>query len=460
MTKKGKGVRPWRLMGSFFSGHKEKAKISVGQNEGNKNAAEDGRSADAVESPRVSAKRNETPRSNRRSERIEVLPERSMTTPVSAQVSAEGERIRELMRAATALSDTDPNAAVEAFREAAALIPLTETDYTVAPFLRVPRYLQLAGRQEEAWEEFQRLLEAGYPNMQQGKRAWHRVESAVYDQMRLFLQREKRPAEAVLYGVRSIVAGVRTWTVPKAEHRYRLESRSPAIRDRAEEDLRRSESHRMERLEYEQAEETLDKQLTKLLKRARLQSYHDEALTLLREWVSHLPEADDVAYEALLRKLLRLDVANTDDRYTAAEAFFERCLGAGWRTAAPVGLSGEDVTALLWPFNEVFHPRLSEVERVAYDPRFEAAADGAIDDLATTMDLEVLGRGPAEVVRVLLERHKQLLVVAQANQIAANPVVTTLPFGLSPDQQRVGVALLLLRGLQFPWPPGGSDSPG
>ena len=152
-------------------------------------AAKDGRSNDAVESPNVSAKRNETQRSTRKSKRMEVV--RSIDDhPDSAHASAEGERIRKLMRAATALSDTDPNAAVETFREAAALIPETETDYTVAPFLRVPRYLQQAGRQEEAWEEFQRLLKDGYPNMQQGKRAWHRMESAVYDQMRLFLQRE------------------------------------------------------------------------------------------------------------------------------------------------------------------------------------------------------------------------------------------------------------------------------
>ena len=424
------------------------------QQERTREAAKDGRSNDAVESPNVSAKRNETQRSTRKSKRMEVA--RSIDDhPDSAHASAEGERIRKLMRAATALSDTDPNAAVETFREAAALIPETETDYTVAPFLRVPRYLQQAGRQEEAWEEFQRLLKDGYPNMQQGKGAWHRMESAVYDQMRLFLQREKRPDEAVLYGVRSIVAGVRAWTVPVAEHRHGRESTSPAIGDLNEKGLPRSESRRMERLEHEQAEKTLDKQLTKLLKRARLQSYHDEALALLREWVSYLPEADDVAYEALLRKVVRLDVANMDDRYTAAEAFFERCLGADWRAAALVRMSGEEVAALLWPFNKVFHSRLPEVEQVAYDPRFEAAADNAIDDLATTMDIEVLGQGPAELVRVLLERHKQLLVVAQAGQAAGHPVVTTLPSGLSRDQQRVGVALLLLRGLQLPWPPDG-----
>ena len=154
--------------------------------------------------------------------------------------------------------------------------------------------------------------------------------------------------------------------------------------------------------------------------------------------------------------------AKVDDRYAPAEAFFRRCLGEDWQKAAPVRLSGDEVVELLWRFNEVFRPRLSEVRQIAYDPTLEAAADGAIDDLARTMDIEVLGQGPAEVVQVLLERHTQLVVVAKANELAGNPILTTLPYGLSPDQQRVGIALLLLRGMELPWPPGGprSDGPG
>ena len=458
MTGKRKSVGLWLSVRLFFSGRKN-ADTSKEQDEKTEQGTQDGRITDAMESPRVGVKRNEAQRSTREPDRMEMRLGLSTSTEVTSYLSPEEERVRELMRTATALSDKDPNAAVKTFREAAALIPQTATDHGVAPFLRVPRYLQQAGRQDEAWEEFQRLLKDGYPNMQQGGRAWHRMETDVYDKMRLFLQREKRLDEAVLYGVRSIVAGVRVWAVPTDERPHRLESKSPLLRE-GNEKLRRSlERHRMERLQYEEAEETLDKKLTKLLKRARLQSHHDEALALLREWVSYLPDADDVAYEALLRKVLRLEIASMDDRYTAAEEFFERCLGSDWRTAAPVRLSGEQVAALLWPFNEVFRPRLSEVEQVAYNPQFEAAADSAIDDLATTMDIEVLGQGPAELVRVLLERHKQLLVVAKANELSGNPVVTTLPYGLSPDQQRVGVALLLLRGMQLPWPPDGQDSP-
>ena len=278
--------RLWRFVRSFF----RKATVS----------AEQKRKPKKVELPKEPARQQKG-----EPERVELTPGLSMTAQITYHVSPEEKHVRELMRAATALSETDPNAAVETFREAAALVPQTETDYGVAPFLRVPRYLQQAGRQEEAWQEFHNLLTAGYPNMQKGDRARHQMQQDVYDKMRLFLQREKRPVEAVWYGVRSIIAGIRVWTVLTGERRHRLESESPLIRERAREDLRREERRRMEHLQYESSEETLDEQLTKLLKRARLQPCHDEALALLCEWASRLPDADDAVYEAKLQKVLK-----------------------------------------------------------------------------------------------------------------------------------------------------------
>ena len=75
--------------------------------------------------------------------------------------------------------------------------------------------------------------------------------------------------------------------------------------------------------------------------------------------------------------------------------------------------------------------------------------------LAATMDVNVFSQAPAGVLNVLLERYKQILMVAIANQEAGNPRVTALPSGLSPDQQSIGVALLLLHGMDLLWPPGG-----
>ena len=146
------------------------------------------------------------------------------------------------------------------------------------------------------------------------------------------------------------------------------------------------------------------------------------------------------------------------DRFEPAMRFFRRCLGDDWEAkASPQRVTGQGVTELLWPLNAVFRRRLAELERLKYEARFESAADSAIDDIAAAMDLDTIDAAPAGVVRVLLERHRQMLVVAMANEKAGNPV-TTLPSGLSREQQTVAVMLTLLRGMTLPWPPGGPTS--
>jgi len=145
--------------------------------------------------------------------------------------------------------------------------------------------------------------------------------------------------------------------------------------------------------------------------------------------------------------------------FEAAMEFFRRCLGDDWEDEAhPVQLSGAEVAELLWPLNEIFRERLGEIERLEYDPRCHAAADSALDEVAASLDLDVLGAAPAGAMRVLLERHKQMICVAMANEAAENPV-TTLPSGLSPHEQRIAVMLLLLRSMELPWPVGGPGLP-
>ena len=145
--------------------------------------------------------------------------------------------------------------------------------------------------------------------------------------------------------------------------------------------------------------------------------------------------------------------------YDVAMAFFRRCLGDDWETdALPVKLYGKEIVDLLWPLNDVFRPRLGKIEAQPYDARFHAAADSALDDMARAEDLGALGAAPAGALRVLLERHRQLVCVAMANEEAGNPI-TTLPSGLSRDRQRIGIILLLLRSMELPWPPGGPRSP-
>lgn len=85
----------------------------------------------------------------------------------------------------------------EAYRE----ISRTSIDYTIDAFLRLPHYLQLANRPDEAWREFNRLLVEGYPNQFRTSELLPMDHSVIYDKMRLFLQREHRSREAVKFGI-------------------------------------------------------------------------------------------------------------------------------------------------------------------------------------------------------------------------------------------------------------------
>ena len=110
----------------------------------------------------------------------------------------------ELLSAATAAKkDGNLEAAISLLKKAYESIAATDDSYRVETFLRLPLYLQEAGRKDEAWNEFQKILTNGYPN-QSGLEYPELVpmaNSAIYDKMRLFLQREGRNGEAVKYGL-------------------------------------------------------------------------------------------------------------------------------------------------------------------------------------------------------------------------------------------------------------------
>ena len=217
---------------------------------------------------------------------------------VQYHISPEEERARELLKEATALFNDDPDSAIARLREAYTQIAHTDVDYTVATFLRLPMYLQKASRRDEAWREFNRLLTDGYPNMPEGDTNWCYMESAVYDKMRLFLQREKRLVESVRYGVLSLISNIRADLTP----RYASDdaNRSEKIREIG----RQSDRERAERAKLRQTREALDEPLMKLLKRARLLHCHDDALEVFYEWVSRLPEVDDAEYERQFEQAL------------------------------------------------------------------------------------------------------------------------------------------------------------
>ena len=91
--------------------------------------------------------------------------------------------------------------AIETLRKAYKINEANNEGIGIAAYLRLPMYLQKAGKNDEGWSEFNKLLTDGwstYTNMD--FEVFYYIYD-IYDKMRLFLQREQRAIEAVPYGV-------------------------------------------------------------------------------------------------------------------------------------------------------------------------------------------------------------------------------------------------------------------
>lgn len=114
-----------------------------------------------------------------------------------------------LKRATQQKRDGDLDEAVDTLREAYELTKQESVVRGVDTYLRLPMYLQKAGRPDEAWREFNRLLHDGYPNQLEDPSVRPMDNSRVYDKMRLFLQREAQEKKAVQYGILSMISWAR-----------------------------------------------------------------------------------------------------------------------------------------------------------------------------------------------------------------------------------------------------------
>lgn len=167
----------------------------------------------------------------------------------------------QLLKDATAKKDNgDIDGAIALLRESFLLIESESTIYPVETFLRLPLYLQAAGKADEAWKEFNNLLVKGYPNQMKDPKVLVMDHSRIYDKMRLFLTREKKCARAVAMGVCSFLS----WAV------------GLRLQERNEEFVRLSEKN------------AIDEEVAKLLKksassekRAQLVEYIDQKLKLV-----------------------------------------------------------------------------------------------------------------------------------------------------------------------------------
>jgi len=112
-----------------------------------------------------------------------------------------------LMTSATTQKEQgDLDAAIETLRAAYLVAAEEGVDHGIQAHLRLPLYLHRAGRKAEAWAEFNHLALEGYPGMEErGRDRMILNLSAIFDKMRLTLQRDKMPEQAVRFGVWSLL---------------------------------------------------------------------------------------------------------------------------------------------------------------------------------------------------------------------------------------------------------------
>ena len=135
-----------------------------------------------------------------------------------------------------------------------------------------------------------------------------------------------------------------------------------------------------------------------------------------------------------------------------AIAYCEKAMGKPISLCKPRALRAGDVMKALWPLNDIFHPVVMRIRSIRYRACFEEDADRAIEDFVALGGAEAWENLPPEVWRVLLERHQQWLIVAAANELAGDDIVTYLPADLAERHWLPALMLDILHGMTLPWP--------
>jgi tetratricopeptide (TPR) repeat protein len=123
------------------------------------------------------------------------------------------ERAGELLKEATQKKNNDDwNGAINCLREAYKQIAQTKISYPIETYLRLPLYLQQAGRYTESFDEFEKLLknlpakiakEFSHISKQEQDGLIAMEASVIYDKMRLASQRENQFTYSVYYQILS-----------------------------------------------------------------------------------------------------------------------------------------------------------------------------------------------------------------------------------------------------------------
>lgn len=112
------------------------------------------------------------------------------------------------------------NKAILILRKTYKLLEKTPVQYSIKTYLRLPLYLQQAGRTNEAWLEFNNLITKGYPNQSRNVSSVLLDNTVIYDKMRLFLEREGKPIKAIDLGIQSYMSKVKGLRLLKRKEKH------------------------------------------------------------------------------------------------------------------------------------------------------------------------------------------------------------------------------------------------
>jgi len=164
--------------------------------------------ATATPATASAARSNSSSTATTRSGGATVPVNRSTPMPPSATGNSTAGQLKadELFKQAAAHKDQgDLEGAIRLLHDAYDRVCRANAMFPVEDFLRLPMYLQMAGRPREAWQEFNDLLFQGYPNQSRDISLIAKDRAKVFDKMRLFLEADGQMEVATVFGAFSTV---------------------------------------------------------------------------------------------------------------------------------------------------------------------------------------------------------------------------------------------------------------
>lgn len=107
-------------------------------------------------------------------------------------------------------------------------------------------------------------------------------------------------------------------------------------------------------------------------------------------------------------------------------------------------LTPEEVQALLWDFNTLFEGRTADIDDAVPTRDADDGADAALCALAVNDNFDHWHALSAPVLRVLRDRHANVLVVAEVNRREGTQFMSRIPRGLDPTSRARTVWLQLM----------------